>query len=134
LWIPPDDVLFRTGRPIINLTDYIKGLEKPKETSKEVRRFGRLGRGFQDMRHVFLSGCLPEEVSWDAKFSQGFHGAMTYNFAEAVLRAWKNREAITYREAHKAACQGLESGNFDQTPQLEGSENLKDSPVFGLSF
>jgi hypothetical protein len=56
---------------------------------------------------------------------------MTYNFAKAVLSAWRNGSAITYAEAHEAALTGLERGEFEQEPQLEGPDHLKDAPVFG---
>jgi hypothetical protein len=56
---------------------------------------------------------------------------MTYNFAKAVLSAWRNGSAITYAEAHEAALTGLENGEFEQKPQLEGPDHLKAAPVFG---
>ncbi len=56
---------------------------------------------------------------------------MTYNFAKAVLRAWRNGKAITYGEAHEAALEGLAQGEFEQKPQLEGPDRLKDAAVFG---
>jgi hypothetical protein len=56
---------------------------------------------------------------------------MTYNFAKAVLSAWRNGNAITYAEAHRGALEGLENGEFKQEPQLEGPDHLKATPVFG---
>jgi hypothetical protein len=100
---------------------------------RELRQFGQLARDVTDeeqMNHLLLSGCRSEEVSYDASFSQGFHGAMTFNFATAVLQAWRNGRTITYSEAWNAAQQGLDGGNFNQHPQLEGPQALKDSPVF----
>jgi hypothetical protein len=99
-----------------------------------LRQFGQLSRDVNDeeqMNHLLLSGCRSEEVSYDASFSQGFHGAMTYNFATAVLQAWRDGRTITYSEAWNAAQQGLDGGNFNQHPQLEGPRALKDAPVFG---
>ncbi len=100
---------------------------------QEVRRFGVLGREVQekDMGHLLLSGCRPEQTSADYKFREGWYGAMTYHFAKAVLRAWRDGTAITYREAHEATLTGLEQGGFGQKPQLEGPDRLKDVPVFG---
>jgi len=48
-----------------------------------------------------------------------------------VLRAWRDGKAITYREAHEAALTGLDQGEFEQEPQLEGPDRFKDAPVFG---
>jgi hypothetical protein len=89
--------------------------------------------GEEQMNHLLLSGCRSEEVSYDARFNQGYHGAMTFNFATAVLGAWQSGIAITYEEAWSAAQSGLDGGNFDQHPQLEGPQAFKDSPVFGYT-
>jgi hypothetical protein len=215
LWIPPDDIRFRSG-PVIDLDGYVrrdldlaayvpsssesdgtalnlrnaaraavfenqaKGRGAYRDAAREagrsaarerdeprpreieapqpdpelgLRRFGQLApphpqapslgasaRGEdaaeEQMNHLLLSGCLPMEVSYDASFSQGSHGAMTYHFAMAVLEAWQqNQNPITYEEAWQTAQQGLTEGafgqRFDQTPQLEGPRELKESPVFG---
>ena len=86
------------------------------------------------MDHLFLSGCESDKVSYDARFSEGYHGAMTYYFAKAVLGSWKDRKSITYDEAHRQAVSALESAHFNQIPQLEGPDGLKNQPVFGLEF
>jgi Caspase domain len=148
LWIPPDDVRFRSGTTLIDLDAFAEGsetslvdrkasdeeaVEQIQPTRQEVRRFGFVGREVQekDMGHLLLSGCRPEQTSADAPFPEGWYGAMTYNFAKAVLSAWRNSKAITYAEAHEAALTGLEKGEFEQEPQLEGPDHLKDAPVFG---
>ena len=148
LWIPPDDVRFRSGTTLVDLDAFIEGgetslvdrkasgkeaVEQIQPTKKELRRFGKVGREVQekDMGHLLLSGCQPEQTSADNPFQEGWYGAMTYNFAKAVLRAWKSGKAITYREVHEAALKGLEQGEFEQKPQLEGPDRLKDAPVFG---
>jgi metacaspase-1 len=148
LWIPPEDVRFRSGTTLIDLDAFAEGSENPlvdskasseeaieqiQPTRQEVRRFGVVGREVQekDMGHLLLSGCRPEQTSADYRFPQGWYGAMTYNFAKAVLRAWRSGKAITYGEAHEAALTGLRQGEFEQEPQLEGPDTLKDAPVFG---
>ena len=83
------------------------------------------------MGHLLLSGCRPEQTSADNPFPEGWYGAMTYNFAKAALKAWRNGNAITYGEAHETALTGLKQGEFEQEPQLEGPDHLKDAPVFG---
>ena len=148
LWIPPDDVRFRSGLPLIDLDAFAEdrgttledlkaldetAVEQIQPTRQEVRQFGLLGREVQekDMGHLLLSGCKPGQISLENQFPQGWYGAMTYNFAKAVLQAWRNGKAITYREAHEAALIGLQEGGFEQEPQLQGTDILKDSPVFG---
>ena len=148
LWIPPDDVRFRSGTTLVDLDAFAEGsqtslvdrkasgkeaVEQIQPARQEVRRFGTVGREIQeeDMGHLLLSGCRSEQTSADAAFPEGSYGAMTYNFAKAVLRAWRSGNAITYGEAHEAALADLEQGGFEQEPQLEGPDHLKDAPVFG---
>jgi metacaspase-1 len=150
LWIPPDDVRFRSGTTLVDLDAFVGGGETPlvdskasgkeaveqvQPTKQELRRFGSVGREVQeeDMGHLLLSGCRPEQTSADNPFAEGWYGAMTYNFAKAVLRAWRSGNAIIYREAHEAALTGLKQGEFEQEPQLEGPDHLKDAPVFGYN-
>lgn len=149
LWIPPDDVRLRSGSTLIDLDAFAEGSEKSlvdlkpsgeeaveqiKPTGQELRRFGHVGREIEekDMGHLLLSGCRPEQTSADAPFPEGWYGAMTYNFAKAVLRAWRSGNAITYGEAHEAALTSLKQGGFKQEPQLEGPDHLKDALVFGF--
>src|SRR5215218_2180740 len=146
--MPPDDVRFRSGTTLIDLDAFAagsetslvdrkasgeEGVEQIQPTTQEVRRFGFVGREVQekDMGHLLLSGCRPEQTSADAPFREGWYGAMTYNFANAVLNAWRNGTPITYAEAHEAALTGLQRGEFKQEPQLEGPDHLKDALVFG---
>lgn len=135
LWIPPDDVRFRIDQSILNLGSYVEGFNSSGIPSIPLKRIGKLScdDSTKNMRHLLLSASRPEEVSWDAHFPQGYHGAMTYHFAIPVLTAWKAGKAITYREAYHALCTGLQENQFDQTPQLEGPDQLQDSPVFGYS-
>jgi hypothetical protein len=142
LFIPTRlDVLFDLGQNALNPDDYVRTVpEGPRSVDldrflagdKPIRRLGALARPGREesTTHVLLSGCLPEEVSWDAPFPQGRHGAMTYYFAVVVLEAWKRGEAITYQQAHQEATNRLLQ-RFSQHPQLEGPDILKDAPVFG---
>lgn len=143
LYVPPDDIVFRSGGRLINLDAYLSDdaseatARQPGRTVNgsdiQVRRFGRLRRDVPEgeLNHVLLSGCKSEQVSWDAKFPQGFHGAMTYHFARAVLRAWREGRAISYGEVHEGLADTLHEAGYEQDPQLEGPESLKDRPVFG---
>lgn len=142
LWIPPNDVRFRSGESLVDLDAFAAGGNSVVDDVPDrrlgsdpasLRRFGTLSRPAEekDMNHVLLSGCRSNQTSADASFPEGFYGAMTYNFAKAVLAAWKSGKSITYLEAHERALKGLEEDGFDQVPQLEGPDRLKDEPVFG---
>ena len=130
LWTPPDDVFFRSGRPTINLGKYVAGFKKPIGKRK-TRRLGLLHRK-ENINHLFLSGCKADEVSWDAKFDQGYHGAMTYHFAMTVLNSWENKKPITYQKAFNLAVKGIKKAKYDQNPQLEGPTKLSNQYVFGF--
>lgn len=139
LWIPPDDIVAR-AEPLLDLNEYVPSardidLEEYSKANIPIRRFGGLSRDLDEskMQHLLLSGCLANEVSWDAQFTQRYHGAMTYYFATAVLRAWAAGRAMTYKEAWEAASQGLLDGGYNQHPGLEGPDRLKNLPVFGYA-
>ena len=136
LWIPPDDIRFRAHQVTFDLSTYFdetseNPLEVVEPTKEPLRTFGRLGHPPPEVQHVLLSGCKPEQVSWDARLGPHFHGAMTYHFAKAVYESWNRRRTITYREAHAKAAEMVRQSGFDQDPQLEGADHLKDTPVFG---
>jgi hypothetical protein len=158
LFVPErPDLLFDLGENPLNLNSYVidaqtsnnrkvlgndieRYIEEPpfgdenNLAPRSVRRFGSLSKSTprEAMSHLLLSGCQADEVSWDAEFPQGRHGAMTYYFAVAVLEAWNKGEAITYKQAYQVACARL-MRSFNQTPQLEGPDRLKNELVFGYS-
>jgi hypothetical protein len=135
LWVPTEDVRFRQGLVDFDMWKLIDDEPAQKETLEpspdELRTFGRLGHPPPEVRHLLLSGCKPEQVSWDAHYNGQNHGAMSFNFAKAVLRAWKSGKAITYAEAHQQTVDGVHE-RFQQDPQLEGPRTLADEPVFGF--
>jgi hypothetical protein len=131
LWLPPDDIRFRSGEPMIDLGAYVGGLDLPAPTPPPARLFGLFGQPPEAIDHVLLTGCRADQVSWDAMLGGRFHGAMTYHFALAVLCTWKQGRAISYRDAHRQACADVTRAGFDQSPQLEGGEELVNQPVFG---
>ncbi len=133
-WTPPEDIRFRRGEPLINLNDYVKGMRPSAKPSKELalRRFGMFTEKPASIKYLFLAACRSDQLSWDSRFPQGYHGALTYNFAMAVMKSWGLGKAITYREAFNKAVNGLQRQQFHQTPQLDGPDNFKDSPVFGF--
>jgi hypothetical protein len=128
LWDPPLELQSRMGRSSLDLSSYI---DRPVATPRgeQVWRFGSVAGS--PAGHLLLAGCEAAQVSWDAKYPQGYHGAMTYNFARAVLAAWESGQAITYAAAHQAAVAGIRADKLVQDPQLEGAQDLKDAPVFG---
>jgi hypothetical protein len=90
LWIPPDDVRFRSGTTLIDLDALAAGsetslvdrkasgeeaVEQIQPTRPELRRFGLVGREVQekDMGHLLLSGCRPEQISADNPFPEGWY-------------------------------------------------------------
>jgi hypothetical protein len=133
LWLPPDDVRARAGQPAFDLWSYFDRNERPQYVAVEdqpLRSFGRLGHPPPEVPHVLLTGCKAEQVSWDAQFGTVFHGAMTYHFSKAVLSAWKQGKAISYREAHARASEAIKP-NFHQDPQLEGPDGMTLLPNSG---
>jgi hypothetical protein len=136
-WIPPEDAL-DPAVTFVDLNRYVDGAGDSAATTRgdsvlPVRRLGRLSRdpAESQMRHLFLSGCGAQETAADAPLPQGWHGAMTYYFATAVLQAWAAGRPITYQDAHAATQTSLDGAQYFQHPSLEGPEHLKDAYVFG---
>jgi hypothetical protein len=81
-----------------------------------------------DMRELLLSGCNPRQSSWDDKFGDTFHGALTY-YSLQVLREANYR--MTWADLHARVTSLLQDNMFEQTPQLEGRSEAKEGLVFG---
>jgi hypothetical protein len=79
------------------------------------------------MNHVLLSGCRDDEVSWDAKIEGTYNGAMSYHALKAIRDAGSN---ITYAELAERLQTMLDDAGYEQHPQLEGPDELKQRPVF----
>lgn len=80
----------------------------------------------EGMNEILISGCLPKEYSYDARIGGTYRGAMSY-YAINILRQFP---IITYDNFYKKLQQSLPSGQYPQTPQLEGSINNKKRIMF----
>lgn len=78
------------------------------------------------MNHVLLSGCNAMEYSYDATFGGRSNGAMSY-FAIQLIQANPER---SWKDLHEALRKLLPSTRYPQSPQLEGSNKVKDQKVF----
>ncbi len=79
------------------------------------------------MKEVLVSGCNDHQYSYDARFDDTYHGAMTY-FALDIIRASDYR--ITYNALRKQLVPRLEEEGYDQEPQLEGSTASRRRRLF----
>ncbi len=78
------------------------------------------------MAELLLTGCNATEYSYDAYLGGRYNGAMTH-FAQRLIRIDPN---ASYREFHKRLRELLPSTRYPQSPQLEGSDAMKDRPLF----
>jgi hypothetical protein len=76
----------------------------------------------EGMNELLLSGCRDNEFSYDANFGGIFHGAMTYNAMDVILKA---KYKVTYEQLHRRINLRLTKGNINQHPQLEGKKTFK---------
>lgn len=98
----------------------------PESWSPDGKRSGPR-RPESKMREILLAGCEHDESSYDAAFDGTFHGAMTYA-ALRTIEAAKYR--ITYDELTRRVRRRLSQAEFDQHPQLEGTDANKRRQVF----
>lgn len=79
------------------------------------------------MKEILIAGCTDIELSYDARFGQVYHGAMSY-FA---LQAIRNAEyELTYTDLIKRVRRSLTKARFPQHPQLEGNKKNKSRQIF----
>ncbi len=81
----------------------------------------------EDMIEILLTGCSDSEYSYDAYLNGRWNGAMTA-YATSVIR-----KGQTYKEFYQKVRDLLPSGQYPQTPQLEGSAANKNRVVFAAN-
>jgi hypothetical protein len=106
-YMPPSDEI-----------DALRTLELP------VRR--RMMYPESDMAEMLLTGCNATEYSYDAYIGGRYNGAMSYYAINLI----KSKPRQTYREMHRRLRRLLPSSRYPQSPQLEGSDENKDRPLF----
>lgn len=76
-----------------------------------------------ELNHVVLTGCSSTQTSADAFIQGSYNGAFTYSAMKTLV------PGISYKEWHKRILSSIKG--FEQTPQLEGKEELVNRGVFG---
>jgi hypothetical protein len=79
------------------------------------------------MKEILLSGCKSNQTSADAYINNDYHGAMSYHAIKTITDADYN---LTYADLQKRLVSLLEDENYDQVPQLEGTDEFKNRRVF----
>lgn len=79
------------------------------------------------MKEVLLSGCTPNEYSYDALIGSKYHGAMTYYALKAIEEASYD---ISWGQLHSRLRHHIDAAGYPQHPQLEGSSSNKKRPIF----
>jgi hypothetical protein len=116
----------------IENTEYLKARYMPPEGDIEACNLGTLPlknsifNPRSGMKEVLISGCKSTEYSYDARIN----GKATGAFSHFAIQILKQNPKITYNDFYKKLREKLPSGSFSQTPQLEGSEESKNSLVF----
>lgn len=108
--IPPEDILARSiGRDI------------------ELKRVEDYVSKIDSVNILFLSGCQSQETSADAYIKGRYNGALT-----AALKAVMDvdNSDMTWKEAHQIILHFLEQNDFEQHPQLKGSNALLNETLF----
>jgi hypothetical protein len=78
----------------------------------------------EDMVEILLTGCSDSEYSYDAYVNGRWNGAMTANALSII------KKGQTYNEFYSLLRKALPSGQYPQTPQLEGSRENKGKLIF----
>jgi len=106
----------------------ITDLAKPKYVkTDDIPVKAKLKKRFlaeEDMIEILISGCSDSEYSYDAYLNGRWNGAMSA-YALSVIQ-----KGQTYNEFYSLLRALLPSSEYPQTPQLEGSNENKNSIVF----
>ena len=94
------------------------------KTQKTIRE--SIATDEEGMKEIYLSGCNDTQYSNDAFINGQYAGAMSY-FATKILQEKPNQ---TYTDFYKKLREFLPSGEYQQTPQLEGSAESKSRMMF----
>lgn len=122
---PPDDRRWRFLDP--RLLDEAARSAPLLTDPLGTRPKGRIAYPESGLNHVFLSGCLDSEVSWDAKIDGIYHGAMSYHAIKAIREAGAE---LTYGELAGRLQPMLDAALYNQHPQLEGPDERKQRRLF----
>lgn len=79
------------------------------------------------MKEILLSGCKSNQTSADAFINNDYHGAMSYYAIEVIKEGGND---LTYAELHERLLEKLADENYDQVPQLEGTDENKQRQIF----
>lgn len=79
------------------------------------------------MKEILLSGCKSNQTSADAYIANDYHGAMSYYAINAITAA---NYKISYADLCNTLVSTLEDENYDQVPQLEGTDDNKHRQIF----
>jgi hypothetical protein len=79
------------------------------------------------MKEILLSGCKSNQTSADAHIANDYHGAMSYYAIKAITDA---NYKLTYADLHQNLVSMLADENYEQVPQLEGTDEYKNRPIF----
>jgi hypothetical protein len=104
----------------------LKDMERPKVRFMPPKRHTphhtRVKRAFREggMYYVVLSGCMENETSADAEINGIWNGAFTYYQMNKLSRDLTNKKWMDKINIY------LPNKNFDQTPTIEGNEELQN--------
>lgn len=73
---------------------------------------------------VLIAGCRSDQTSADARFPEGYQGALSYY----LLKALRAGGIPTYAALIEKVAEGLDSAGFEQIPQLECTRALRQTP------
>lgn len=92
--------------------------------------YGKHSRGLKEKllddgitHHILWAACKDNQTSADAYLGRAWHGAFTYYFCK-IMNATKNK--LARKDVLTKVEEGLNTGGFDQTPQLECEATKRD--------
>lgn len=99
-----------------------------RETSDlSIRKMGVKKDDPTSQRHILLSGCRDDQVSWSAIIDGYWHGALSHGLVTTL----RENPDQTWIEVQKGVIEKIYSWGLEQDPQLSGDMELQNRKVFG---
>jgi metacaspase-1 len=123
---PPPSKMLRHGH--IELNDDLSYLTSRDAVNPVARTKPFLVTKLNPGDAVLISGCKDNQYSADGDFNSIYHGALTFYLAQTLKEHnWK----IGYADLVTLLNEKMDQNNFEQDPQLEGSENATSGNFLG---
>lgn len=107
---------------------------KPRPSARRPHRTNRIVEAVReaaeekDLNHVLLAGAMDTQTAADAYIAGAYNGAFTYYLCDSARADGGRGSAL---DVFSTAKTRIAAERYEQIPQCEGPDDLKNAPLFG---